>query len=274
MRIRSIRPEFWSSEDIAAMSWDTRLVFIGLWSYVDDNGVGRDVERLIVAALFALDEDFRESSRRVTGALRHLSDHGQITRYMVDGRPYLHIAAWTKHQRIEKASVGRYPLPTCDNAEIRESSPTTPVALPEPSPPGEGEKGRRGEGERGDELIPSPATPSRTSDPIGFAEFWQEYPRKVGKDDARKAYTKALKRATAPRILLAAHRYATDPNLPDRQFIPHPSKWLNDGRWDDDPLPARSSGTTPRASTTDQRVTDALALAQRLAGNEHQQIGA
>ena len=51
MRIRSIRPEFWASEDVAAMDWHTRLVYIGLWSYVDDNGVGRDLVPLIVAAV-------------------------------------------------------------------------------------------------------------------------------------------------------------------------------------------------------------------------------
>ena len=41
MRIRSIKPEFWTSDDITALAVDDRLLFIGLWSYVDDNGVGR-----------------------------------------------------------------------------------------------------------------------------------------------------------------------------------------------------------------------------------------
>lgn len=145
MRIRSIRPEFWTSEDIAAMDWNVRLVFIGLWSYVDDNGVGRDNERLITTALFPLDEDLQESSRRVTGALRYLSSNKLITRYEVSGKRFLHISSWLKHQRIEKASKGRYPLPTCEDAETVDDSGNTPGILPEPSPLGEGEKGRRGE---------------------------------------------------------------------------------------------------------------------------------
>ena len=41
MRIRSIKPEFWTSDDVAQHDWNTRLLFIGLWSYVDDNGVTR-----------------------------------------------------------------------------------------------------------------------------------------------------------------------------------------------------------------------------------------
>src|SRR3954470_12573547 len=75
MRIRSIRPEFWSSEDIAALPWDVRLVFIGLWSYVDDNGVGRDNEKLIVADLFPLEEDPREGVGSPLDALRPWSGH-------------------------------------------------------------------------------------------------------------------------------------------------------------------------------------------------------
>ena len=115
MRIRSIRPEFWRSDDVAAMDWHTRLIFIGLWSYVDDNGVGRDEERIIAADLFALDEPFSESSLRVHGALKALSEGGQIVRYHVAGKPYLHIVQWTKHQKINRASEGRYPLPTSGN---------------------------------------------------------------------------------------------------------------------------------------------------------------
>ena len=33
MRIRSIKPEFWRSDDITALSLEDRLLFIGLWSY-------------------------------------------------------------------------------------------------------------------------------------------------------------------------------------------------------------------------------------------------
>ena len=130
------------------MDWHSRLVYIGLWSYVDDNGVGRDLERLIVADLFPLDEDLSESSVRVRRALKHLEAAGNITRYMVDGKPYLHITKWTTHQKINRASEGRYPLPTSDNAEIRAPLSEPSVSPHAKAPIGEGEKGRRGEGEK------------------------------------------------------------------------------------------------------------------------------
>lgn len=78
-----------------------------------------------------------------------------------------------------------------------------------------------------------------------FDEFWTVYPRRTGKVAARKAWSKAVKAADAAQIVDGARRFAADPNLPtgeEARFIPHPSTWLNDGRWDDDPLPPRGNG--------------------------------
>lgn len=72
-----------------------------------------------------------------------------------------------------------------------------------------------------------------------FNEFWQVYPRKVGKDAARKIFAKAFK-AEGQEVVAGAARFANDPYLPqDKNFIPHPATWLNGGRWSDDPLPPR-----------------------------------
>ena len=72
MRIRSIKPEFWRSEDVARLTWHDRLLFIGLWSYVDDNGVGIDHEPSIIGDLFAADmfSDPRETVARVSRGCR------------------------------------------------------------------------------------------------------------------------------------------------------------------------------------------------------------
>lgn len=111
MRIRSIKPEFYRSEDIAALDWDARLLFIGLWSYVDDNGVGRDVEQLIAADLFALDRDPLDSLARVSRGLASLSDQGLIVRYTVEKKRFLAVTGWERHQRIDKPNAPRYPAP-------------------------------------------------------------------------------------------------------------------------------------------------------------------
>jgi len=78
------------------------------------------------------------------------------------------------------------------------------------------------------------------SGPGSFAEFYMAYPRKVGKEAARKAFLLATKKVDASVILAGARRYASDPNLPGKQFIPYPATWLNHGQWDDEALPTRA----------------------------------
>ena len=82
-----------------------------------------------------------------------------------------------------------------------------------------------------------------------FDEFWEIYPRKVGKREAEKAYAKALTVASAEEILAGAQKYATDPNRVDT-FTAHPTTWLNQGRWSDAPMPPRNAPVSRFAPIT------------------------
>jgi hypothetical protein len=112
VRIRSIKPEFWSSDDITALHWYERLLLIGLWSYVDDNGVGRDRLASIAGDLFSgdVERDPAATFQRITEGLVQLEAKGRIVRYEVDGTKYLAITGW-HHQRIDKPAKARYPRP-------------------------------------------------------------------------------------------------------------------------------------------------------------------
>jgi len=255
VRIRTIKPEFWTSEDVASLPWEYRLLFIGLWSYVDDNGVGRDVDRLIASSLFPLEEDPRDTLATVSRGLLWLDGQGLITRYTVDGRPFLHIAAWDKHQRIDKPNKKRYEPPTSENAINRDTLATPSRDSRDTLAPGTGEQGNRGTGE---EETCSPA-PRSSATPPGFDAFWDEYPRRVGKQAALKAWAKAVKNTSALVILGGALRLAQDPNRED-QFTPHPATWLNEGRWEDDPLPDRTQTARTRPSTTDAGIATIQAM--------------
>ena len=150
MRIRSIKPEFWRSDDITTLSIEDRLLFIGMWSYVDDNGVGLDKLAAITADLFAgdLEHDPRETFARVSRGLQNLSDHGRIVRYTVNGKDYLAVTNWSKHQRIDKPNKPRFPQPDAENSTIRDTLPT-PSRHPRETPaPGTEEQGNRGTGEQ------------------------------------------------------------------------------------------------------------------------------
>jgi hypothetical protein len=121
VRIRSIKPEFWRSDDITTLDLADRLLFIGLWSYVDDNGVGWDSLAHITADLFAADlvRDSSETFARVSRGLSKLAERGQIVRYKglttdedATSRSLLAIVKWEKHQRIDKPGKARYTPPT------------------------------------------------------------------------------------------------------------------------------------------------------------------
>lgn len=67
-----------------------------------------------------------------------------------------------------------------------------------------------------------------------FDLFWSEYPRKVAKGAARKAFLTARRKASMAEIMAALLRY---PWSADPQFIPHASTWLNGERYADEPGP-------------------------------------
>lgn len=72
-------------------------------------------------------------------------------------------------------------------------------------------------------------------EPKGFEEFWRYYPAKVGKAAARKAWPKAVQQAGSPEELVIALKARLHLFPDEAQYIPNPSTWLNQGRWEDDP---------------------------------------
>jgi hypothetical protein len=68
-----------------------------------------------------------------------------------------------------------------------------------------------------------------------FEQFWRAYPRRIGKGAARKAFEKALKLATVEEIMTGLSRQLSYYASREQQFIPHPTTWLNQERWADEP---------------------------------------
>lgn len=66
-------------------------------------------------------------------------------------------------------------------------------------------------------------------DPL-FSLFWDSFDFKVCKGDARTAWRKAIKKEYPHNIIMAAKQYAVT-RTGDKQFWPHPARWLNGERW-------------------------------------------
>ena len=102
-----------------------------------------------------------------------------------------------------------------------------------------------------------------------FDAWWAEYPRKVGKDAARRAYAKVRGRKDSPSaaaLVLAVRAQAE--GWSDPQYIPHPTTWLNQGRWNDDPR-ASARRTVPLTRRT-ETMEEYVARLQREHGGDDQ----
>ena len=107
-RIRSIKPEFPQSESIGNLSRDARLLFIQIWTVVDDLGRPRAASRMLASLLYPYDSDAGEL---MEGWLQELEAENLIQRYEVDGSQYLEVVKWLKHQKIDHPSKSRLPDP-------------------------------------------------------------------------------------------------------------------------------------------------------------------
>lgn len=74
-----------------------------------------------------------------------------------------------------------------------------------------------------------------------FDEFWSEYPKKVAKADAQRAWERQGLDSMADEIIDAVRRRAAgDRQWQDRQFVPHPATYLRGRRWADEWVPSRN----------------------------------
>ena len=67
-----------------------------------------------------------------------------------------------------------------------------------------------------------------------FDDLWKIYPKKVGKGTAKKAFAKAMTKATADQIQHSLAVFVRAWGNQDKKFMPHLATWLNGERWDDE----------------------------------------
>jgi uncharacterized protein YdaU (DUF1376 family) len=98
----------------------------------------------------------------------------------------------------------------------------------------------------------------------GFDDFWQVYPKKVGKQDALKAWPKAIKAAELSAIVEGARSYAAS-HEPSYQYWKNPAGWLNGNRWQDQP-PTNGGGNGYTRDISPEEHEAARLQARREAG--------
>lgn len=212
-RKRMINPSFWRDEKIAECTYLERLLFQGLWSFAEDNGVGRAVPRLIKADIFPYDD---VSSDLIKNGLIHLNKLRLIQLYEIDGQHYYWVCNFAKHQTINRPSICY--LPTLPEDGLTEDSLSTH-----------------------DILTPniSKVKISKAVDETLFDEFWKLYPRTVGKELAKEKFNKVCKDDNTFIGLMKSLAWQTEEwnkAKTETKYIPHASTWLNQKRFNDDIL--------------------------------------
>lgn len=232
-RIRYIKPDFWTDTRIVCLSPLARLFYIGMWNFaVCDMGHVKDDPDALKLQILPTDDVSGDA------LVEELLKAGRVVRLtLTGGRTLLHIPRFSDHQPASPRWS-----PRCAGCQARQPNPprSTEVSVDvqnfEEVSAKNTRLGRVGKGR--DKETSSTATRSTVDDDPAFARFWDAYPRKVGKGEARKAWVKIIKAGVDPATVIAgAERYRDDPQRRSKadEFTKHPGPWLNAERWTDEP---------------------------------------
>ncbi|WP_233854057.1 hypothetical protein [Paraburkholderia sp. HD33-4] len=222
-RIRTIKPEFFTSEDIVSLSMPARLLYIALWCEADREGRFLWKPRTFKMRYFPADD------LDIFSICNELLEKGLVKLYRFDGNTdfdkeiekeedvLAFVPKFSLHQHInprEAASVLPQPLSA---ARVSDASTTRDLRA----------------GRKGKERKDIRRVDTRDDD---FEKFWIAYPRKDSKVQAKKAFDKiAPNEQLLAEILAGVKRAETSDQWrkDDGRFIPYASTWLNGRRWED-----------------------------------------
>lgn len=211
---RFLRPGITNSERWNNVSWNAQSLYIRLITLVDDYGRCDGRPSVVLGSCFSIWNDIHQDDsvdlQQVTQMLQQLAASQLIEAYEIEGKKIIQISQW--QERIREGTVSKWP--SAQNLQQVASN----LLLPTPTP------------------TPTPSSPPSHQSSVEFEVFWKAYPRKEGKGAALKSFIRLKCYNQMEKILPAIERNKKSLQwLKDGgQFIPHPTTWLNQGRWDDE----------------------------------------
>lgn len=214
---RIIKESVCVSDSIDSLSWFEEVLFYRLIVNCDDYGRFDGRAAVIKSRLFPLKDSV--TVKAVSDAINKLASAELVTLYVFEGKPYLYLPTWDKHQQV-RARRSKYPEPSSDliSSDIICNQLISDVPVIQ----------SKNESENESESEPKSAREE------AFDVFWAAYPRKVGKGAARKAFAK-LPAAVFPLLVPAveAQKQCAQWRKNGGEYIPNPATWLNQERWED-----------------------------------------
>ncbi len=221
-RARNIKPAFFQNEDLAELKPIERLAFIAMWTVADYRGCIEYRAKRLKVQLLPYD------NCDIDTIVTNLEQSRFITTYNVNGQNYIKILNFEKHQNPhpnEKKAGSTIPDIGESNSNINELQ----IIVTNHDKDGTN---------RADSLIPItdsplPITNTEVLEDY-FEDFWYKYPKKVGKEAARKAWNKANPDIIKVIDAINWQRETRQWQAEDGKYIPNPATYLNQGRWMDE----------------------------------------
>lgn len=211
-RIRTIKPEFFTSEDIVELSAFARLLYIAIWCEADREGRLEWKPRTFKLRYFPADEV------NIDALCEEIISRGLVKIY---AEKLAYIPAFLDHQHINpRESASALPAPKDASARVKDASARD-------SDTQVGKEGKEGK-------------EHASSTPEGFDAFWAAYPKKQSKGDAEKAWNSIKPNEhLAGQILQAVQRATTSEQWAKDggKYIPYPATWLRAKGWLDEMTP-------------------------------------
>ena len=122
-RKRMIDPEFWSDEEVGQWSYATRLFYIGLWNFSDDEGRFKAHKQLLKSQIFPYDKHISIEKLKV--------ELGNKVQWYCDEKTnnqYGFVCNFLKYQRIDRPTPSQLPPPP--KTGFDEQSPSNQRGVP------------------------------------------------------------------------------------------------------------------------------------------------
>lgn len=213
-----ISPSIWEDPAFNKLSIPARLLFIGMFSNADDEGFLRGDVGSLKRLVFGFDMMLPDLEKWVMEVMQMKNLHF----YEVEGENYCHFVKWDEYQKQQKDRIQDTMYPKCSICLANDKQVPTEV------------KGSK-EKESKDRYMSL------------FEKFWNEYPRHESKKKALDSFIRIKVNEPLLEKMLATlkEQKQSDQWLAGGgKFIPHPTTWLNQERWNDEVLKCREKKMT------------------------------
>ncbi len=290
---RILKESICTSEDLNALTDKEEVFFYRLIVNCDDFGIMDAREPILRAKCFPLkidtvkDEDIKQW-------LCSLERQGLVYLYIADGRPYLKMVSWEKHQQV-RAKRSKYPQPDMDNMkritndikcnQVQSNVPENPIqSESNPNPNNTYVATDVAEYENDVSNTISAEKSSGSEDAIEdegaqhkkvgkdeytqeFKQFWSSYPRKIEKRKAFRAWKARMKEKIPSKDMIQASQNYADACKKlktEQRYIKHASTFLGP----DKPYEEYIKGLPEKIGSTNKSVLPQANFDQREYTNE------